>query len=86
MDLQKYKERRKPKDIEYAFYEPYKTFSTSLRAWFIAYGIGAPVIFLSNESTRNAISSYDYNKLLISLFLLGVVIQIIEALLYKYAM
>ena len=71
---------------EYIYYEPYKNFALSLRAWFIAYGIGAPIIFLSNEGTQKAISNYEGNKFLISLFLTGVVIQIIQALLYKHAM
>ena len=69
-----------------AFYDPYKSFATSLRAWFIAYGIGAPILFLSNEFTQKAIAEYQLNKLLIFLFLSGVVIQTIQALLYKHVM
>ncbi|MDH5600102.1 MAG: hypothetical protein OEY78_02235 [Gammaproteobacteria bacterium] len=68
------------------FYEPYKIFATSLRAWFIAYGIGAPILFLSNEFTQRVISEYENNKLLIFLFLAGVILQTIQALLYKHVM
>jgi hypothetical protein len=68
------------------FYEPYKSFATSLRAWFIAYGIGAPILFLSNENTQKAITEYECNETLIFLFLSGVIIQTIQALLYKHTM
>lgn len=68
------------------YYEPYKGFASSLRAWFIAYGIGAPILFLSNDSTRAAISNYEYNHALVLLFLSGVLLQAVEALLYKHAM
>ena len=68
------------------FYEPYKAFATSLRTWFVAYGIGAPLVFLSNDSTRTAISKYEHQELLVALFLGGVVLQILEAMLYKHAM
>lgn len=73
-------------DNDSVFYAPYKSFATSLRAWFIAYGIGAPIVFLSNDTTQKAISEYESNKYLIALFLSGVVLQTIQALLYKHTM
>lgn len=36
--------RRKIDDS--GFYEPYAYFSKTVRAWFIAFGVGVPVLFL----------------------------------------
>ena len=42
---------------EKGFYEAYKGFANNLRTWFLAYGIGAPVVLLSNEDSWSLISN-----------------------------
>ena len=77
----------KPKTkTEKGFYEPYADFARNLRIWFIAYGIGAPVLFVSNQDVWRKISASGNGRLIAYLFLAGVAVQIIEAIVYKYAM
>lgn len=64
----------------------YAEFAKTLRTWFIAYGIGAPILFLSNNTTWEIIRSSGNIRLITYGFLLGVLLQVIEAFLYKNAM
>lgn len=68
------------------FYEAYSGFARSLRIWFIAYGIGGPVIFLTTNDAWKTLAVSGQGKPVAYLFLSGVAIQIIAALLYKTAM
>ncbi len=81
----KVKKTEKPReDSEY--YQPYSEFAKNLRTWLIAYGIGAPALILSSKSAWDAVKSSGHFALIGVLFLLGVALQLIEALLYKHAM
>ena len=71
---------------ESGFYEPYAAFARSLRTWFIAYGIGAPVLFVSNAEAWKAVHASGRAETIAVVFLGGVAVQILEALLYKSAM
>ncbi|MEN6631604.1 MAG: hypothetical protein ABFD84_04200 [Candidatus Polarisedimenticolia bacterium] len=71
---------------ESGFYEPYAAFARSLRTWFIAYGIGAPVLFVSNAEAWKAVHASGCAATIAVVFLGGVAVQIFEALLYKSAM
>ncbi len=71
---------------ESGYYDAYKGFANNLRIWFIAYGIGAPVFLLSNETGWAAIASSGNGKFLSILFLGGVATQILAALIYKTSM
>jgi hypothetical protein len=68
------------------YFECYAEFAKTLRTWFIAYGIGAPILFLSNDTLWGMIKSSEHIRLIGFLFLAGVFIQVLEALLYKNAM
>ncbi len=68
------------------FYEPYSNFSTRMRNWLAAYGIGAPVLFVSQSEISNALTTSGSGKFVIVLFLIGVLIQVIAAFIYKSAM
>jgi hypothetical protein len=68
------------------YYEAYVYFARILRVWLIAYGVGAPFLVLSNESLRQALAASRHAYLIVGLFLAGVVLQILCALIYKYAM
>ena len=71
---------------ESGFYEPYAYFARNLRTWFVAYGIGGPVVFLTNESASRAVFSLDIARPIAWLFLGGVALQIVTTMLYKTAM
>src|SRR5207247_2726974 len=68
------------------FYEAYAGFARNVRTWFIAYGIGAPVLFVSNAEIWKKISEHGDGRMIAYLFLAGVAVQIAAAMLYKTAM
>jgi len=68
------------------FYEPYAHFSRTLRAWLVAYGVGVPVLLVSQQFIARAIIKAGTGGLITWLFLIGVAIQVLAALLYKYSM
>jgi hypothetical protein len=76
---------QKPKE-ENGFYESYAHFSRTLRAWLVAYGVGVPVLLVSQEFIARAIIRADTGGLITWLFLIGVAVQVLAALLYKYSM
>ena len=69
-----------------SFYESYAHFSRTLRAWLVAYGVGVPVLLVSQEFIAKAIIKAGTGRLITWLFLIGVAIQVLAALLYKYSM
>src|SRR3954468_21743579 len=71
---------------ESGFHEAYGSFARALRLWFLAYGIGGPSVFLTNESAwRKVVASRQGGAVAYS-FLAGVSLQIALALVYKSAM
>ena len=68
------------------FYESYAHFSRTLRAWLVAYGVGVPVLLVSQEFIAKAIIKSGTGELITWLFFVGVAIQVLAALLYKYSM
>lgn len=77
--------RREP-DNDSGFYEPYIQYARTLRAWFVAYGIGVPVLLVSQKFIAQAIIKAGSGELITWLFLTGVAVQVLAAFLYKYAM
>jgi len=68
------------------YYQAYAEFAKTLRTWFIAYGIGAPALVLSNKDLWNTVKGSGNLIYIAVLFLLGVTFQVIEAFIYKTAM
>ncbi len=68
------------------FYAPYGEFARNLRTWFIAYGVGAPALFIAQPELLSAVVASGSGRLLASLFLSGVAVQILVAIMYKGAM
>lgn len=71
---------------ESGFYTAYSGFASNLRIWFIAYGIGAPVVLLSNETAWSTVVDSGLGKRLAYFYFIGVAVQIFAALIYKTAM
>ncbi|MEX2555817.1 MAG: hypothetical protein WEB06_09305 [Actinomycetota bacterium] len=67
-------------------YKAYEGHATTLRAWLVAYGVGGPVLLLTNERISSVIADAGHARLLAVLFLAGVSLQVILAALNKYAM
>lgn len=80
------KKRRLKKKSDRGFYEPYANFSRTLRAWLVAYGIGAPVLFSTQTAFSGLLQKKDLALPIVWLYLAGVVVQVLAALIYKYSM
>ncbi len=69
------------------FYEPYKGFSKLLRTWLVTYGIGAIFLISSQAVISKALQTNQIiAKDIINFLIIGLVIQVIAAFLYKYSM
>ncbi len=66
--------------------ESYTRYEKMLRTWFVAYGIGGPVLFMTQDSLREALSASPDAKLIVYCFLAGLLFQVIENFLYKVCM
>jgi hypothetical protein len=64
----------------------YQWHANTLRTWFVAYGIGAPVLFLTQEKVWAKFSQSDYCGAVAGLFLTGVGLQVLLAMLNKTIM
>jgi hypothetical protein len=67
------------------YFEGYAQFSGVLRTWLIAYGIGGPVLFIFQSRITDQLSESGQSLSIAILFLSGVFLQVIIALLYKGA-
>lgn len=78
----------KPQKPEEAseYFNSYSRFSSSLRGWLVAYGIGAPVLFASQAAFARVLNDTKRATPIIVMFLIGVLIQIGMTLSYKYCM
>ncbi|MFW9439679.1 hypothetical protein ACE8C5_13860 [Xanthomonas euvesicatoria] len=69
---------------EIAFFANYSEYAKTLRAWLVAYGIGAPVLFLTNSQLSAALKVSPHRDWIVDLFLLGVALQVILAFVNKW--
>ncbi|NIK03286.1 hypothetical protein [Xanthomonas cannabis] len=69
---------------EIAFFANYSEYAKTLRAWLVAYGIGAPVLFLTNNQLSAALKVSPHRDWIVDLFLLGVALQVILAFVNKW--
>jgi ascorbate-specific PTS system EIIC-type component UlaA len=65
-------------------FQNYSDYSRSLRTWLVAYGVGGPVLFVTNETLAARIAESGYAGQIGSAFLLGVALQIILSLINKW--
>jgi hypothetical protein len=69
---------------EIAFFANYSEYAKTLRAWLVAYGIGAPVLFLTNNDLSAALKISVHRDWIVALFLVGVALQVILAFVNKW--
>ena len=72
------------KESAESFYSSYEHYGNSLRLWLVSYGIGAPVLFISNKDLYATVSKIDAINCIVFLFLLASFAQIINALINKW--
>lgn len=63
----------------------YAEYSKTLRSWLVAYGIGGPVLFLTNKDAPAKLASSPHLKTIVTLFVAGVALQIFLAFINKWA-
>jgi hypothetical protein len=73
-------------DAGEGFYKAYEEHSKTLRTWLVAYGIGAPVLFLTNDSLAGKLASSPQAGLIGVVFLIGTLLQVLLAALNKGVM
>ncbi|MGN6456401.1 MAG: hypothetical protein ACTHLV_09380 [Achromobacter mucicolens] len=66
------------------YYNNYAEYSKTLRAWLVAYGIGGPILFLTNSGVAETLSKSQDKAKVICLFLLGVSLQVLLAFINKW--
>jgi hypothetical protein len=66
------------------YFKVYEEHMKTLRAWFVAYGIGGPVLFVTQKEFAATVISSGNSRLIGVLFLLGVLFQVLIALLNKW--
>lgn len=76
----------KPASTDPNIYKAYEEHTKTLRAWLVAYGVGAPVLFLSNVALTEAVKTGGQGSTIGKIFLAGVACQVILALLNKNVM
>jgi hypothetical protein len=81
-----YRKKKRSVKEDRGFYEPYAVFSRTLRAWLVAYGIGASVFFSTHQSFARVLAQSNEARPIIGFFLFGVSVQVAAALIYKYSM
>ena len=68
------------------FYKAYEDYSRTLRTWLVAYGIGGPVLMLTNDRVARSLLESGHARFIAALFLAGVVLQVALAAVNKTAM
>jgi hypothetical protein len=69
---------------EIAFFANYAEYAKTLRAWLVAYGIGGPVLLITNKELLQALKLSPYRNHIVDLFLLGVALQVLLAFINKW--
>ena len=68
------------------YFNVYAELSKTLRTWLVAYGIGAPIVLLTNASFSTVIRKAGDSKYIAGAFLLGVAAQVALAAINKISM
>jgi len=63
--------------------DKYTEYNKVLRAWFVAFGVGGPALFLVSDAVRNRLIDTGEMRTVVILFLLGATIQIVIAFINK---
>lgn len=67
------------------FYKVYDEYAKNLRAWFVAYGVGGPVLILTQEKVSQVVIESGSGRVVALFFLAGVVLQVLLSLVNKWA-
>ena len=66
--------------------EAFDRYEKALRTWFVVYGIGATILFMTQETLRATLLCHPLGPWVVGLFLFGVLVQVIQSAFYKMCM
>ena len=66
-------------------FKAYFEYNRVLRTWFVAFGIGGPVLFLVNDDIATRLNESQSLMCVVTLFLIGAASQVIGSLINKIA-
>lgn len=69
---------------EAAFFANYAEYAKTLRAWLVAYGVGGPVLLITNKELLVALKASAHRNCIVDLFLVGVALQVTLAFINKW--
>ncbi|MCP4536226.1 MAG: hypothetical protein GY832_03685, partial [Chloroflexi bacterium] len=70
--------------ITYEQYAAYSGYAKTLRTWLVAYGIGGPVLLVTQETLATRVMASGHARWIVCIFLAAVAIQVILALVNKW--
>jgi hypothetical protein len=73
-------------DKQQEYLASYLEYAKTLRAWFVAYGVGAPALFLVNKDVYNSLNAAGNAKTIALLFISAAALQVLLALVNKATM
>jgi hypothetical protein len=71
---------------ESEYFTAYADHARTLRTWFVAYGVGGPVVLISSDTAWKTLVDSGCSDHISLLFIIGGALQIVTALLNKHAM
>ncbi len=71
--------KKKQETIDSELYSPYEWHANTLRTWLVAYGIGAPVLLLTQDKLYDKVLISGVAQSIATLFLVGVALQVLLA-------
>ena len=66
-------------------FDSYAEYSKTFRSWMVAYGIGGPILLFTGKDAPQALAKSPQLQAIVTLFVLGVGLQIVLALINKWA-
>lgn len=76
---------KKTSALSQSYFDSYAEYNRILRSWFVAFGVGGLALFLLESPVRAALLASGQTRVVVILFLVGVIAQIVVAFLNKYA-
>ncbi|MCX6554489.1 MAG: hypothetical protein NTZ12_05665 [Candidatus Aminicenantes bacterium] len=73
----------KSEDKAEGYHAGYREYNKALRTWLVAFGIGGPVLLITKETVLNRVIQQGKLKSIVTLFLIGAVLQIVIAFINK---
>jgi len=69
-----------------SYFDAYSHFARTLRLWFIAYGVGAPIAICSSDRLLDAVVAARSLNPVVPLFFAGIAVQIMMAMIWRTAL